>query len=58
MNCVGAVKLARQLGAGHTIVTVLCDSGNRHLSKFWSPEVLAKWDLTPEAKGISLSFVK
>ena len=29
MNCVGAVKLARQLGPGHTIVTILCDAGHR-----------------------------
>lgn len=29
MNCVGAVKVARQLGPGHTIVTVLCDGGHR-----------------------------
>ncbi|KAJ8493044.1 hypothetical protein OPV22_014765 [Ensete ventricosum] len=36
MNCVGAVRLARSLGPGHTIVTILCDSGMRHLSKFSS----------------------
>eukprot|EP00966_Prymnesium_polylepis_P291911 6741725-Prymnesium_polylepis.1 len=32
MNCVGAVRLARQLGPGHTIVTVLCDGGHRYLN--------------------------
>ena len=32
---VAAVKLARKLGPGHRIVTILCDSGTRHLSKFW-----------------------
>ena len=37
MNCVGAVKAARTLGPGHVIVTVLCDGGQRHLSKFHSP---------------------
>ena len=30
------VKLAKKLGPGHRIVTVLCDSGTRHLSKFWA----------------------
>ena len=30
------MKLARELGPGHKIVTVLCDSGTRHLSKFWA----------------------
>ncbi|MCJ1290044.1 hypothetical protein MMC34_001579 [Xylographa carneopallida] len=34
VNCVAAVKLARELGQGHRIVTILCDSGTRHLSKF------------------------
>ncbi|KAL8734129.1 MAG: hypothetical protein Q9166_001614 [cf. Caloplaca sp. 2 TL-2023] len=36
VNCVAAARLARQLGPGHRIVTVLCDSGTRHLSKFWA----------------------
>lgn len=30
MNCVGAVKLARNLGPGHTIATILCDGGQRY----------------------------
>lgn len=30
------MKLARDLGPGHRIVTILCDSGTRHLSKFWA----------------------
>ncbi|KAI9757987.1 MAG: hypothetical protein M4579_003223 [Chaenotheca gracillima] len=36
VNCVAAVQLARQMGPGHRIVTILCDSGTRHLSKFWA----------------------
>lgn len=35
VNCVAATVLAKQLGPGHRIVTLLCDSGTRHLSKFW-----------------------
>ncbi|KAK5071044.1 Cysteine synthase 2 [Lithohypha guttulata] len=35
VNCYAAVKTALQLGPGHTVVTILCDSGMRHLSKFW-----------------------
>lgn len=31
-----AVKLARVMGPGHRIVTILCDSGSRHISKFWT----------------------
>ncbi|MCJ1407902.1 hypothetical protein MMC19_001973 [Ptychographa xylographoides] len=36
VNCVAAVKLAKKLGPGHRIATILCDSGTRHLSKFWA----------------------
>ncbi len=32
---VAAVKVAQALGPGHRVVTILCDSGTRHLSKFW-----------------------
>ena len=31
-----AIKLAKAMGRGHRIVTILCDSGTRHLSKFWA----------------------
>ena len=33
---VAAVKTALYLGPGHRIVTIFCDSGARHLSKFWA----------------------
>lgn len=35
VNCVSAYRVAKALGPGHTIVTMLCDSGSRHLTKFW-----------------------
>lgn len=35
VNCVGAVATALTLPAGSVVVTMLCDSGTRHLSKFW-----------------------
>ncbi|CAC9886950.1 unnamed protein product [Aureobasidium pullulans] len=35
VNCVAAVKTAMELGPAHRVVTILCDSGTRHLSKFW-----------------------
>lgn len=57
VNCVGAVKVARALGPGHTIVTVLCDGGARHLSKFHSPAYLQEVDLSPTASGPDLSWV-
>ena len=58
MNCVGAVKAAQMLGPGHTIVTVLCDGGHRHLSKFHNREYLAQCGLLPEHEGKELTFVK
>ncbi len=41
INVAGAVRLARQMGPGHTIVTILCDSGLRYLSTLYNPEWLA-----------------
>lgn len=40
INIAGAVRMARELGPGHTIVTVLCDYGNRYASKIFNPEFL------------------
>jgi cysteine synthase A len=40
INIGGAVALAKELGPGHTIVTVLCDSGSRYQSKLFNPEYL------------------
>ncbi|OMO83730.1 Tryptophan synthase beta subunit-like PLP-dependent enzymes superfamily [Corchorus capsularis] len=56
MNCVGAFRVAKTLGPGHTIVTILCDSGMRHLSKFYDATYLFKYGLTPTANG--LEFMK
>ena len=40
INIAGAVKLAEALGPGHTIVTILCDYGNRYQSKLFNPSFL------------------
>ena len=37
INVAGAVRLARDMGPGHTIVTVLCDTGFRYLSTLYNP---------------------
>uniref|UniRef100_B8HKM3 cysteine synthase n=1 Tax=Cyanothece sp. (strain PCC 7425 / ATCC 29141) TaxID=395961 RepID=B8HKM3_CYAP4 len=47
INVGAAVTLAKQLGPGHTIVTVLCDSGSRYQSRLFSPEWLATKGLHP-----------
>ncbi|KAB2941064.1 MAG: cysteine synthase A [Hyphomicrobium sp.] len=40
VNVAGAMRLARQLGPGHTIVTILCDSGTRYQSRLFNPAFL------------------
>ncbi|KQQ46463.1 cysteine synthase [Rhizobium sp. Leaf311] len=40
INVAGAIRLARDLGPGHTIVTILCDYGNRYQSKLFNPAFL------------------
>ena len=42
LNIAGAVRLAEHLGPGHTIVTILCDYGNRYQSKLFNPVFLRK----------------
>lgn len=40
INVAGAIKMARDMGPGHTIVTILCDSGSRYQSKIYNPMFL------------------
>ena len=40
INVAGAIRLARELGPGHTIVTILCDYGTRYQTKLFNPEFL------------------
>ncbi len=40
VNIAGAIRLARELGPGHSIVTVLCDSGTRYPGKLFNPPLL------------------
>lgn len=58
LNCIGAVRAAQSLGPGHTIVTILCDSGMRHLSKFCNDEYLSQLGLTPKATGLEFLGIK
>lgn len=45
VNIAGAIALARELGPGHTIVTILCDYGTRYQSKLLNPEFLKSKNL-------------
>ncbi len=45
INIAGAVRLAREMGPGHTIVTILCDNGTRYQSKLFNPSFLRRKNL-------------
>ncbi|HKH29185.1 MAG TPA: cysteine synthase A [Sphingomicrobium sp.] len=47
VNVVGAVRLARKLGPGKTVVTVLCDPATRYQSRLFNPQFLRSKGLTP-----------
>lgn len=64
INIAGAMKLAKEMGPGHTIVTILCDYGNRYASKIFNPEFLRKknlpvppWMSDQEASEIPTVFI-
>jgi len=45
VNVAGAIRLAKELGPGHTIVTILCDGGGRYQSKLFNPDFLRSKNL-------------
>jgi len=45
INMVGAMRLARELGPGKTVVTILCDGGSRYQSKIFNPAFLREKNL-------------
>ena len=49
INVAGAIKLAKELGPGHTVVTVLCDYGHRYASKLYNPAFLKEKGLPTPA---------
>ena len=40
INVAGAIRMAKDLGPGHTVVTILCDQGSRYQSKIYNPQFL------------------
>jgi cysteine synthase A len=45
VNVAGAIRMAKEMGPGHTIVTILCDYGTRYQSKLFNPEFLQSKNL-------------
>jgi cysteine synthase A len=64
INIAGAIRLAKDLGPGHTIVTVLCDYGTRYQSKLFNPDFMRSKNLpVPQwlergKSGISVPYEK
>ncbi|CAI5992288.1 unnamed protein product [Closterium sp. NIES-65] len=51
INVAGAMRLARAMGPGHTIVTVLCDLGTRYQGRLFNPPFLTRAELAQEVPG-------
>ena len=49
INLCGAVQIAKKMGPGHKIVTILCDDGTKYMSRLFNPEFLAEKGLTRKA---------
>ena len=58
LNVVGAVKLARLMGPGHTIVTVLCDGGQKYVNTVYNQQWLQRHGLEPKLNGAAVDFVR
>jgi cysteine synthase A len=64
INIAGAIRMAKQMGPGHTIVTVLCDYGNRYQSKLFNPDFLRTKNLpvpdwlVERRKPVDVPFVR
>jgi cysteine synthase A len=63
VNVAGAIRLARKLGPGKTIVTILCDPGSRYQSRLYDPDFLRSKGLAPpewleQPQSIEAPFVE
>ncbi len=58
INIAGAIRLAKDLGPGHTVVTILCDYGNRYQSKLFNPDLLVSKGLPVPAWLKATSTIK
>jgi cysteine synthase len=57
VNVAGAIRLAKQMGPGHTIATILCDYGTRYASKIFNPDFLRSKNLPVPAWLIDTTSV-
>ena len=58
VNIAGAIRLAEQMGPGHTIATLLCDHGSRYQSQLWNPDFREKQGLPVPAWLTAVSEIE
>ncbi len=64
INIAGAIRMAKEIGPGHTIVTILCDYGNRYQSKLFNPDFLRSKNLpvpdwlTERRKPLDVPYIR
>ncbi|NCG21379.1 MAG: cysteine synthase A [Rhodobacterales bacterium] len=58
VNIAGAIRLAEQMGPGHTIATLLCDHGSRYQSQLWNPDFRQKQGLPVPAWLTAVSEIE
>ena len=56
MNVAATYKIAKKMPENSVIITIICDSGQRHLSRFWNPEYIDKYNLIWPDKDVVPSF--
>ena len=67
VNVAASVKVGRALRAQGSpssvrVITLLCDSGDRHIAKFWNDDVIKQWGLEAAAKNghkdLAMTFIR
>lgn len=58
MNVAASCRVAMTMPEGSVIVTVICDSGQRHLSRFWNPAYILKYNLSWPLKQKCPAFLE
>ena len=58
LNVCAALRVAKRLGPGSTVVTIICDTGQRHVSRFWNRDYIGKYELEWPATDVVPACVK
>jgi cysteine synthase len=58
MNVAATIKYAKKIPKGSNIVTIICDTGQRHVSRFWNCDYIGKYDLIWPKKGVQPKCIR